>query len=207
VVCTLIFIEVLVDILDSALLQPRREDHGRAREALLEFLQSQRVRLGLQRLAEFLEVLVRDLAILRVECRRGLIEPLVAEASAPRGLDRPDEVLADLPLVGLERLLEVGRLVGVAAHLLAQGLELLLVLEEERGLLARPVVVGDDVVNGTPAVLLDLVNGEVVVAEDVANALAIAVKRDHVCPVVIQNVSGRGHLEGAKKWGHPTFNF
>jgi hypothetical protein len=33
----------------------------------------------------------------------------------------------------------------------------------------------------------------------VADALAVAEQRDDVGPVVVQNVGGRGHLEGAKK--------
>lgn len=189
---TLVFIEVLVDILDRTLLKTRREDHGRAREALLELLESERVRLGLQGLAaQLLEFLVRDLVLL-------LLEPLVAEAGAPARLDGLDEVLAGLPIVRLHGLLEVARLVA-ARHLLAQGLKLVLVLQEERGLLARPVVVRDHVVEHAHADLLDFVNGKIVVAEDVADALAVAEQRDDVGPVVVQNVGGRGHLEGAKK--------
>jgi hypothetical protein len=96
----------------------------------------------------------------------------------------------------------------VAGHLLVEDVVLLLVLEEEQGLLAGPVVVRDDVVERAPAVLGNLAELEPVVGEDMAHALAVAPKADDALAVLVDGDRGEVHCGGVKKKnGERAVNF
>jgi len=109
---------LIVDVLDLELLRGRRKNHGRARKALLELLQFERVGGALERrVAELLELLVRDNR--KRLCCLGDLEA--------------DVEVVDVLLVGGEDLLKV---------LLGGGEVILLGLEEGHDLDRRHAVWG-----------------------------------------------------------------
>ena len=96
----------------------------------------------------------------------------------------------DRPIVFVKSLLEVGGLVVAAPNLALQRVELVLVLEPNKDLLASPVVVRDQVVEYASTVLFDVVETEPVVAKDAANALVVAKESDDVGVVVVHGEGG-----------------
>ena len=84
-----------------------------------------------------------------------------------------------------ERLLEVGGLVSHTVHLTLEGVKLLLG-QRDKGLLARPVVVGHHVVDHPPPVLFHVVEAKPVVVKGVRLLVAVAEEGDGVLALVVR---------------------